>query len=398
MTRRLFSFAPLVALVLSLAGLPWGQVHAQGTGSGGIQKVLVNPGDQGEASRFATFTRIKLVVEQALRRDKLTATVQMSTDASADLSTTRSRLHDIYVAPAHVIGSAVRWGYVPVLALDKPVQAVLVTLASSPLSSMDQTTGKRLGLPSQDSVVTYLLRGELNAANTTLKRHFSSLYETRYQDALLPCLQLHRCDVVAVERAVFDRWVAAGETVKLVMQTRTVPGLSVAVREGSKLSVDSLRQSLADLAQADGFRTVALTAADFDYVATLGYFTPRSLPGIQVVDAATAARLQQAGGVYIDTRSEAEYRAGHAAGAHWVPYVEKSAKDVDFKASEDSFDLAQLPPDKQAVLVMACNGAECWKSYKASLRAQQAGYARIHWLRGGWPEWRAAGLSTRMGD
>ena len=39
------------------------------------------------------------------------------------------------------------------------------------------------------------LRGEINAANTTIKRHFGEIYETRYQEALLPCLQLLRCDL-----------------------------------------------------------------------------------------------------------------------------------------------------------------------------------------------------------
>lgn len=383
----------------SALGLALWLVALPGQAQSGL-RVLVNPGDQAEQSRFAVYSQRKALVEQALTRAKATGTaVTMSTDATADLASTRSRIHDIYVAPAHVVGSAVRFGYQPLWGLDKPVQAVLVTLASGTATSLEQVAGKRLGLPNQDSVVTYLLRGEVNAANTTLKRHFGSLYETRYQDALLPCLQLKRCDVVAVERAVFDRWAAAGEPVKMIMQTRAVPGMSVAVREGIKPSADSLRTALADVLAAAGGdqpKPTALAAADFDYVATLGYFTPRSLPGAQVVDAAEVTRLVQAGAMYVDTRTEAEFKAGHAPDARWIPYVEKSAKDPDFKRTDDEFDVSKLPADRQTPLVMACNGAECWKSYKASLAAVKAGYTRVHWFRGGFPEWRAAGLKVQV--
>ena len=356
-------------------------------------KVLINPGDQAEQSRFSVYSQYRQAVEQAFAKAKVGGvTVALSTDATADLAASRSRLHDVYVAPAHVVGSALRFGFVPVAGLDKPVQAVLVALSTSPVTTLEQAAGKALGLPSQDSIVTYLLRGELNAANTTVKRHFASVYQTRYQDALLPCLQLRRCEVVAVERAVFDRWVAAAEPVKLVMQSRAVPGLSVALREGTKPGAEALAGALSEaLTAAGGGRPGPLAAADFEYVSTLGYFTPRTLPGAQVVDAATVARLLQTGAVYVDTRTEAEFKAGHPAGAIWVPYVEKSAKDPDFKASDDQFNLAQLPASRQTPLVFACNGAECWKSYKASLAALKAGYTQVHWFRGGFPEWRAAG-------
>ncbi len=359
--------------------------------------VLVNPGDQGEQSRFAVFSDWKQVLEPAMRRDKAgAAKLLQSADATADLTTTRSRIHDVYVAPAHVIGSAVRYGYQPVAGVEKPVQAVLVAPQSSAINSLADAAGKRLGLPLQDSIVTYLLRGELNAANTTMKRHFASTFESRYQDALLICLQVRRCDVVAVERVVFERWVAAGEALKPVMQSKAVPGLSVAVKPGGGLGAESLRSALLSGAGVGGQKLVALAPDAFDYVATLGYFTPRSLPGATVVDAAAVQQLLAKGGAqYIDTRTETEFKAGHVPEARLLPYVEKSAKDADYRAEDDQFDLSKLPADKATPLVFACNGAECWKSFKASRAALKAGYSKVHWFRGGFPEWRAAGLPTR---
>jgi len=386
-----------VALAV-LAGLAATQVQAQSKGGAGGEslRVLVNPGDSGEQSRVAVYGAWKVALEQALRKSG-NLNVALSNDATADLSATRAKTQEIFVAPAHVIGSAVRYGYVPVLGLDKPVQAVLVAPKDAGINDLQGAAGKRLGLPLQDSVVTYLLRGEVNAANTTIKRHFGSVYDTRYQDALLPCLQLRRCDVVAVEKAVYDRWVAAGEPVKVIMESKPVPGLSVALRSDSKLPAETLKAALADSLQATGVlrtentKVVSPGTDAFKYVSTLGYFTPRTLPGANVVDAKAVAQLLQAGAIYVDTRTEAEFKAGHVPGARLVPYVEKSAKDADFDASQDQFDVSKLG-DRNQELVFACNGAECWKSFKATQAALKAGYKKVHWFRGGFPEWRSSGM------
>lgn len=369
-----------------------------------VSRVLINPGDSGEQSRVAVYGAWKAAIEQALRKERISGpNVQLSNDATADLGATRSRIQDVFVAPAHVIGSAVRYGYTPVLGLEKPVQAVLVAPKDSPVGNLAQARGKRLGLPLQDSVVTYLLRGEVNAANTTIKRHFGVLYETRYQDALLPCLQLLRCDVVAVERSLFERWAAAGEPVKIVMESKPVPGLSVAIRDGVRPSVAAFDAALTEALAASGVlraesaQVMSLHAADFDYVSTLGYFTPRDLPGATVVEPAMVAQLMQDGALYIDTRTEPEFKAGRVPGARLVPYVEKSPKDADFDSALDQFDLSKLPQERDAALIFACNGAECWKSFKASHVALKAGYKRVYWFRGGFPAWRAASLKFDTG-
>jgi rhodanese-related sulfurtransferase/ABC-type phosphate/phosphonate transport system substrate-binding protein len=390
--RRTMRLAPTLILCAAagLAGLPSAGAASAGT------RVLINPGDLGERSRHDTFTAARSLVEQALRREKLAdATMSLSTDATGDLAATRSRIPDAFVAPAHVVGSAVRYGYLPLVSLTPPVQAVLVAHRDSPVKDLASAAGKRLGLPTQDSVVTYLLRGETNAANTTLKRHFGALFESRWQEALLICLQIRRCDVIAVDRALVDQWIAAGEPLKVVMQSKSVPGLSVAVKPDTPAAAAAaaLRGALLAGASEGGLGPVAaLDATGFDYVSTLGYFTPRALPGATVVDAAEAARLLKDGAVYVDTRTEAEFKAGHPAGARWLPYIEKSAKEADYDASKDSFEVARLPADRDTALVLACNGAECWKSYKASRMALKAGYRKVYWFRGGLPAWRAAGL------
>jgi len=123
--------------------------------------------------------------------------------------------------------------------------------------------------------------------------------------------------------------------------------------------------------------------------------TPATLKGTTVVNAAEVNKMLSAGVPVIDTRVAAEFAEKTIKGAKSVPYKEKSAKDVNFDASQDHFDLSKLPADKAAPIVFFCNSGECWKSYKASVAAMKAGYTKISWFRGGVPEWVKAGLPTQ---
>ncbi|RYZ03631.1 MAG: hypothetical protein EOO24_13630 [Comamonadaceae bacterium] len=174
----------------------------------------------------------------------------------------------------------------------------------------------------------------------------------------------------------------------MTMLSRSVPSLSVAVKNGSRPGAEALRTALAESLP----KAATLAAKDFEYVSTLGYFTPRVLQGVKVVDAATVDTEMKRGVRYIDTRTAAEFKEGHVPGAVLLPYVEKSAKEADFNGAEDQFDIAKLGGDRNAPLIFGCNGAECWKSFKASQLALKAGYTQVNWFRGGFPEWRSAGL------
>lgn len=125
--------------------------------------------------------------------------------------------------------------------------------------------------------------------------------------------------------------------------------------------------------------------------AAMATSTPSSLAGVKLVTADAVKKLMEQGAVVIDTRVANEYAEGRIKGAVNVTYREKSAKAADFDAAQDSFDLAKLPADKNALVVMYCNAGECWRSYKASVVAMKAGYKNVHWMRGGIPEWKSKG-------
>ena len=48
--------------------------------------------------------------------------------------------------------------------------------------------------------------------------------------------------------------------------------------------------------------------------------------------------------------------------------------------------------DTSRPLLFFCQGANCWESYNAALRANAAGYGQIYWYRGGLAAWQEAGL------
>ncbi|HTT09752.1 MAG TPA: rhodanese-like domain-containing protein [Burkholderiaceae bacterium] len=123
--------------------------------------------------------------------------------------------------------------------------------------------------------------------------------------------------------------------------------------------------------------------------------TPDAIDGVKLVTAEQVQTLQAKGVPVIDTRVPVEYAEKTIKGAISVPYKEKSAKDVGFDKTQDSFDLSKLPADKGAPVIFFCNSGECWKSYKASVVARDAGYKQVHWFRGGMPEWSSKDLPTQ---
>jgi rhodanese-related sulfurtransferase len=126
--------------------------------------------------------------------------------------------------------------------------------------------------------------------------------------------------------------------------------------------------------------------------------TPSTLTGAKSVGADEVAKAQAAGAVVIDSRVASEYADGHIKGAISVPYREKSEKSASFDASQDEFNVAKLPADKAAPIVIYCNGPECWKSYKASSASIKAGYTNILWYREGFPDWKSKNRPIAAAD
>lgn len=376
---------------------------AAAQGASPSDRWLINTGEHGEQDKLTAYPAWTRLVQGLAAQIKVGATTHFSGDATKDLFATRGGTVNFIIGPAHIVGSALRYGhYVPVAAADRRQRVVLASLADSGVRSLAEAKGKSLGLPGQDAIATYLMRGEANAAGTSLKQHFSSIYYTHYEGALLNALKFKTVDTVAVDAALFDQWKLAGEPVAEIMRTKELPGVAIAAHKSlGKDLIAKLQDAVAGKRMAvptqAGVSFKAIEPAAYEYVSTLGYFTPRTLPGTELVTAQQAQQLAARGVTFFDGRTEEEFRTGRPAGIRWLPYVERSTKETDYDPSDDQFDVSKLPADKNAELMFSCGGPECWKSYKSARRAMKEGYKRIYWFRGGIKEWVEAGLPVDKG-
>jgi len=328
--------------------------------------------------------------------------LNFGSDLTRELEQTRSRGFDVMIGPAHVIGSAIRYGYEPVARFRGEERAVFIATAASGVTTIAEAQGKRLALPPADSLATYLARGEMNALGIQAKSFFKEIREFHYHEAALLALELGAADVAVADPQLAQDWLSRNKG-RILLETKPAPEVGVAVLstldKGLKERVrvaflSPSAKAAAATAQVglDVRKMEPIAPKEYEYVSTLGYFTPRSLAGVTIVSAEEAAEMMKKGIPLYDTRVEEEYRENHIKGVRWLPYGEKSAKEVGFDAGKDHFDIGRIT-DKNAPVIFSCNGPECWKSYKSCVAALKAGFTHVYWMRGGFPEWASKGYS-----
>jgi rhodanese-related sulfurtransferase/ABC-type phosphate/phosphonate transport system substrate-binding protein len=318
-------------------------------------------------------------------------------DLTDAMRASRTGENDIIIAPPHVVASALVHGYELVASTGTVSKYVLVGRAD--LKSVADLKGKRAYFPQQDSLRSYVARGLLAHEGMTPRSLKKVTYGQTSGAGLLTVAGGGAEATVALE-SEWNEWSKAQKTPGQVLAvSQPMPGgLAVVVKKSLPANV---KAAVVQWVTSPEFVIPGVArfrpttdAEPYEYVASLGIFTPKELQGVQKVDARTAYDLSEKGAKLVDVRTEKEYVARHPRGAVNLPYSEKSLKEIDYDVSKDKF--AGLPTlNKDDAIVFFCNGAECWKSYKASKAAHDAGYSRVYWLRGGMPEWIAQGLPTQ---
>lgn len=109
--------------------------------------------------------------------------------------------------------------------------------------------------------------------------------------------------------------------------------------------------------------------------------TPTQLEGVTIVSSDELRPLLDRGVKVYDLRKKASYVDGHVPGA-------KSAASY-YDSADSSLDTSFLGSDKSDRIVFYSHGTTGWKSYWAAMRAVEAGYSNVMWMRGGFAEWAA---------
>ena len=359
--------------------------------------VVVEP-----TARKAAHSILRTSAESGLSKAVGQPVALTTSDDLADvMRATRSAGYDIFIAPAQVAASALQRGYELVGATHKSDKYLLVGL--QPIAAVPAMKGRRLYLPQQDSVYTYMARGMLNEAGLSFLDLRAVQYE-KFPQAGLTALTLGTADATVVREDDWAEWSAAHPGIARVLATsQPVPGgFSIVVKKDLPADARSkLAQWFSTSSSAGGLPLVSVRPEAMEYhrVAELGLLSPTSLPGVNRITAREAQTLLAQGATLVDTRTEKEFKTQRIRGAVFAAYVEKSLKDVAFNAAQDDFQaLDKLPGlDKAKPVIFACNGAECWKSYKAAKVATTKGFQSVYWLRGGLPEWDETGLPTEGG-
>ena len=126
----------------------------------------------------------------------------------------------------------------------------------------------------------------------------------------------------------------------------------------------------------------------FTFVTKQGFFAETQSvqstapSNIAIISLATAKELfDNNNALFIDSRHEFEYQAGHIRGA----------VNVALKKFDTHF--ARLNKiSKGKLLIVYCDGAECNSSIELTVKLMEAGFTNVKVFFGGWQEWSSAKL------
>lgn len=319
-----------------------------------------------------------------------------SQDLGDVMRSTRTGEYDVYIAPAHVAASALAHGYTLIGSTDRDELYHLVARPGAKAPA--DLSGGKIYLTQQDSVAAYMARGMLNEAGQSLKMFQEVFYRTS-SGAGLFAIDAGLVDATVAKKGDYEKWVKENNSKSAVLlSSRAVPGgMSVVVKktlpELTRSKLETWLNSPAGTLAGIGKVSYHSELANYKYVAALGNWTPSQLPGVRMVTASEVAVLSQKGVPIVDVRTAKEYHERHIRGATSIPYGEKSLKDVAFDPALDQW-AGPEKLDKAKPVIFHCNGAECWKSYKAAKVALSKGFTSVYWFRGGMPEWESSGLAV----
>ena len=322
--------------------------------------VAVDPSDASAAVATAEVSRrLSAAVGKPVR-------VIMASGLKDAMRASRTSENQVLIAPAHVAASAISHGYK--LAGLSSASRTFVLVSQPQIASVQALKGKRLYLPQQDSLRSYIARGMLDQARMSLK----DLGKVEFQNtsgAGLIALGLKATDATVAESGEAQKWLAAKPGKGRVLLTSRETPAGLAVLSHKSVAAD-LQAKIARWATAP--------------------------EGVLPVSAQDMAKLVAGSEktVLVDTRSAQEFNNETIQGAISAPYGEKSLKERDYDAKLD--DLTAIGKlDKSKPTVCFCNGPDCWKSYKSAEQARKMGFSKVYWLRSGMPEWRAKNLPVR---
>lgn len=392
----------IASLIALLAALP--AVHAQAKDELLLNVTLDYDQERDHIATQSVFNDLAKYLSGAIGKP---VKLVMTQNAERVGERIRTQSFSMLLVPAQLVGVAMRNGYVPVAKSENDTRLVLVARKAANIQSLEGARGKRIALPHQESLVSYLFKGEMNALGLSPNKYFGRIMHMTKYGAVLYAMDIGQADLAAMKEEAARDWIARDKRAVIVKTFAQVPATGVVISDKLDNTLkDKIRSAFTRLDKDLATRLDRVKfgsfdpadSADFEHVATRGFYTPETLPGASIVNAEQVKKLMAQGVPIYDVRPLAHRRSGFIPGSISVPYEMNSPKEVDYDDSVDRFDLGKLPKDKNAPMIFQCNGGECWFSYKAARYMVKRGFKRVYWFRTGLPAWQAAGYPMRQGS
>ncbi|KKJ78497.1 hypothetical protein WH95_02775 [Kiloniella litopenaei] len=108
--------------------------------------------------------------------------------------------------------------------------------------------------------------------------------------------------------------------------------------------------------------------------------SPTDVSGATTVNTAEAKALFDEGVYFVDVRKDSDWEAGRVPDAIHIE-LKKVFSDETLTAEVE----------KDAKVVIYCNGEKCLRSSQAAAKAVEWGFSNVYYYRDGFPAWKAAG-------
>ena len=302
---------------------------------------------------------------------------------------TRSAEYDALWVPSNLAISAAKDPRYEMVGFDGRMTKMALVVTSD-IKSFDDLKGRTLYLPQEDSPASTVGTALLSDHGIRLA-DFRLVFTSGSYEIAGFALERKLCAATIMPEPEANAWLAAHPGMAKILElSAPVPGQTLIARKALGAAT---KQQLAEYfaTQASVKALAAATPASYKYVTGLSHYTPEDVAGVRKVTAKEVTELAKDGVQVVDVRTAAEYDAKHIPAAKLVTYEEYSARIIGADLANDGFDVNKLAGIKKVVLY--CNGPECWKSFKAAVRANASKqFEAVYWFRGGMPEWEKAGL------
>jgi phosphonate transport system substrate-binding protein len=224
------------------------------------------------------FAPLAAHLSQELGRSVRLRTKPNFTDFTAELS--RQTYDVAFVQPFDYVAAHDKYGYMPLARRAGALAAILVVLPDSPLHTLQDLKGKRVGLPPRVAAISFLTRKALSDAGMNIEKDVTLEY-FKAHDACLNQLMLHKVDVCGSAehpiRFYENKW---NVTFRTLATTKTIPpALFMAHRRIPAKAREAIKRALLswqktkqgrDMLQGNGF-TLFQSTDDAEYAVMRKY-------------------------------------------------------------------------------------------------------------------------------